>query len=191
MESPSDALASSMVKVAPSVLPEALSLIVPVPVSVAVMPDGASETPRPTVKTSLVSTTSSCVVETVKVWVSLAVPVKESAVVFSSKSVPSTAVESVKLGVTVSPPCTALSSVTVKVMLLPSAALASLIVTAALSFSSIVSVAEFTVNPVALPATPTVSSPSYTLSSVEVSTNVAVPLVLPALILTSKSETAS
>ena len=84
MSPPSSALALLMVTVALSVLFEASSLMVPVPVSVDVTPEGASETLRPTVKVSLVSTTASCVVETVKVLVSLAVPSNESADVFSS-----------------------------------------------------------------------------------------------------------
>ena len=46
---------------------------------------------------------------------------------------PSTDVPSVKPGVTVRPSCTASDNVTVKMMSLPSSALASLIVTAALS----------------------------------------------------------
>ena len=58
-------------------------LIVPVPVSVAVTPDGASETVRPTVKVSAASTFASSVVETVKVLVSALVPVKVNAVVLA------------------------------------------------------------------------------------------------------------
>ena len=53
---------------------------------------------------------------------------------------PSTAVPSVKLGVTVSPPCTALSSVTVKAMESPSDLAASLTVTVAASSLLIVPV---------------------------------------------------
>ena len=81
IELPSDALASLTVTVAPSSL-----LMVPVPVSVEVIRllSVVPEMDRPTVKVSLASTTASSVVETVKVLVSLAVPVKESAVVFSS-----------------------------------------------------------------------------------------------------------
>ena len=58
--------------------------IVPVPVSVAVTPEGALDTDRPTVKVSSASNTASSVVETVKVFVSPFVPVKLSALVFSS-----------------------------------------------------------------------------------------------------------
>ena len=60
------------------------SLIVPVPVSLAVTPDGASETDSPTVNVSSPSTTASSVVDTVNVFVSPFVPVNESADVFSS-----------------------------------------------------------------------------------------------------------
>ena len=88
---------------------------------------------------------------------------------------PSTAVPSVKDGVTVSPPCTASDSVTVKVMDSPSDALASFTVTAALSSSSMVPM------PVSLEVTPlgaletvkltvNVSSASSTASSVVVET---------------------
>ena len=52
-------------------------LIVPVPVSVSFTPGGALETVRSTVKVSGCSTTASSVVETVKVFVSPLVPVKE------------------------------------------------------------------------------------------------------------------
>ena len=81
MPSPSSALASFTVTTAPSSL-----LMVPVPVSVAVtvVPVGASEAVRLTVKVSFASTTVSSVVSTVNVFVSPLVPVKLSAVVFSS-----------------------------------------------------------------------------------------------------------
>ena len=79
MSLPSDALALFTVTTAPSSL-----LMVPVPVSIAVTLSEVPETLRSTVKVSLPSTTASSSVETVKVLVSLAVPVKESAVVFSS-----------------------------------------------------------------------------------------------------------
>ena len=59
-------------------------LMVPAPVSVEVTLSDVPETLKPTVNVSLASTTSSSVVETVKVLVSLAVPVNESAGVFSS-----------------------------------------------------------------------------------------------------------
>ena len=80
MASPSSALASLTVTVAPSSL-----LMVPVPVSVAVtvVPVGAAETVRPTVKVSFASRTASSVVDTVKVWVSPLVPVKVNAVVLA------------------------------------------------------------------------------------------------------------
>ena len=55
--------------------------MVPVPVSVAVTPE--KEAVKLTVKVSLLSTAPSSVVATVKVWVSLTVPLKVSAVVFS------------------------------------------------------------------------------------------------------------
>ena len=77
---PSDALASLMVTVA---VPSSL-LMVPVPVSVAVMLSVVPETDKPTVNVSLASSTASSVVDTVKVSVSPAVPLKVSAVVFSS-----------------------------------------------------------------------------------------------------------
>ena len=79
--SPSSALASAMVTAALSSL-----LMVPVPVSVTVtvVPVGASDTARLTVKVSFASTTVSSVVSTVNVFVSPLVPVKVSAVVFSS-----------------------------------------------------------------------------------------------------------
>ena len=83
MSLPSLALASLIVTVALSALSPA-SLMVPAPVSLAVTPLGASDTLSPTVKVSGCSNTSSSVVETVKVCVSLAVPVKVSAAVFSS-----------------------------------------------------------------------------------------------------------
>ena len=57
------------------------SLMVPVPVSVDVTL--AFETLKPTVKVSLPSTSASSVVCTVKVWVSLAVPMNVNAAVFS------------------------------------------------------------------------------------------------------------
>ena len=72
---PSVALALLIVTAALSSL-----LMVPVPVSVAVMPD--FEAVKPTVKVSLASSTASSVVETEKVLVSPVVPVKLSAVVF-------------------------------------------------------------------------------------------------------------
>ena len=75
--SPSSALASLMVTAALSSL-----LMVPVPVSVEVTPE--FETLNPTVKVSSASSTASSVVETMKVLVSPLVPVKLSAVVFSS-----------------------------------------------------------------------------------------------------------
>ena len=73
---PSDALALLMVTAALSSL-----LIVPVPVSVAVMPD--FEVLKPTVKVSLASNTASSMVDTEKVLVSPFVPLKESAVVLA------------------------------------------------------------------------------------------------------------
>ena len=76
---PSVALASLMVMVAPS-----LSFMVPVPVSVEVMLSVVPETVKPTVNVSLLSRPVSWVVETENVSVSPAVPVKVSAVVFSS-----------------------------------------------------------------------------------------------------------
>ena len=79
MSSPSSAFALFTVTVAPSSL-----LIVPVPVSVAVMLSDVPETLKPTVKVSFASSAASSVVETVKVCVSPFVPVKVSAVVFSS-----------------------------------------------------------------------------------------------------------
>ena len=75
--SPSDALASLMVTVAPS-----SSFMVPVPVSVEVMLSVVPETDKPTVKVSAPSTCVSSVVDTVKVSVSPTVPLKVSAVVF-------------------------------------------------------------------------------------------------------------
>ena len=77
-ESPSLAEASAMVTAALSSL-----VIVPVAVSVAVTVTEVPDTARPTVKVSSASTTASWVVETVKVSVSPAVPVKVSAEVFS------------------------------------------------------------------------------------------------------------
>ena len=62
---------------------ESSFLIVPVPVSVAVTPDGALETARLTVKVSSPSTTASSVVDTVNFLVSFAVPLNESAVVLA------------------------------------------------------------------------------------------------------------
>ena len=76
---PSEALASSIVTSAASSL-----LMVPVPVSVDVTPDGASDTLKLTVKVSLASNTTSAVVATLKLFVSPAVPLKLSAEVFSS-----------------------------------------------------------------------------------------------------------
>ena len=78
IESPSDALPSSIVTSAPSSL-----LIVPVPVSVDVTPAGASETLKPTVKVSSPSSTASSFVATVSVFVSPAVPVKLIPAVFA------------------------------------------------------------------------------------------------------------
>ena len=75
--SPSSALASFTVRVAVSSL-----LMVPVPLSVAITPESPG-TVKPTVKVSSLSVTSSWVVATVKVLVSLAVPVKLSAVVLA------------------------------------------------------------------------------------------------------------
>ena len=60
----------------------------------------------------------------------------------------------------------------------------------ALSLSARVRFTELTVRPVAVPATPMVSSPSYTLSSDDVSLNVPVPVESPAAILTLKLDTA-
>ena len=80
IELPSLALASFTVTVA---LVASSSLIVPVPVSVDVTPEGASETDRPTVKVSVPSTTASSFVDTVNVLVSFAVPVKVSALVLA------------------------------------------------------------------------------------------------------------
>ena len=51
--------------------------------------------------------------------------------------------------------------------------------------------AALTVRSAAVPAMPTVSLPSTTLSSVGVSVNVAVPLVPPAAIVTATSETSA
>ena len=81
MPSPSSASASSMVTSALSSLS-----IVPVAssVSVTVVPVGTSEAVSPTVKVSSPSKTASWVVDTVKLFVSLAVPVKVRAAVFSS-----------------------------------------------------------------------------------------------------------
>ena len=61
----------------------------------------------------------------------------------------------------------------------------------AVSSSVSVIVAELTVRPVEVPATVIVSSPSTLESSVGVSVNVAVPLVSPAAISTSKPVTAA
>ena len=58
-------------------------LIVPVPVSLSVTPGGALDTLKLTVNVSSDSTTPSFVVATVKVWVSLAVPVKAIAAVLA------------------------------------------------------------------------------------------------------------
>ena len=55
--------------------------MVPVPVSVAVTPE--LEEVKLTVKVSLASSMASSLVDTVKVFFSLAVPVKESAVVLA------------------------------------------------------------------------------------------------------------
>ena len=81
MASPSSASASAMVTSAWSSL-----LTVPVASSVSVtdVPAGASEAVRPTVKVSSASSTSSSVVDTVKLCVSPLVPVKVRAAVFSS-----------------------------------------------------------------------------------------------------------
>ena len=75
---PSLALASFTVTAALSSL-----LIVPVPVSLDVMVRDVPDTVRPIVKVSSASKTASSVVETVNVFVSLAVPVKLSAVVLA------------------------------------------------------------------------------------------------------------
>ena len=77
-ESPSTVLASAIVTVALS-----SSVMAPAAVSVAVTPDGASDTLRVTVKVSLPSTASSSMVETVNVCSSPAVPVKLRAAVFA------------------------------------------------------------------------------------------------------------
>ena len=61
----------------------------------------------------------------------------------------------------------------------------------AVSSSVSVRSAPFTVRPVALPATPIVSSPSTTVSCVGVSVNVAVPLVWPFVMVRSKFDTAA
>ena len=61
----------------------------------------------------------------------------------------------------------------------------------AVSSSVSVRSAPFTVSPVALPDTPTVSSPSTSVSCVGVRVNVAVPLVSPSSIVSSKSVTAA
>ena len=57
-------------------------LMVPVPVSVEVTPEGALDTDRLTVKVSSYSTTASSLVDTVKLLVSPFVPLKLSAEVF-------------------------------------------------------------------------------------------------------------
>ncbi len=77
--SPSSALALAIVTVA---LPSSL-VIVPVAVPVAVAVKVVPDTARPTVKVSSGSTTVSSAVDTVKVFVSPAVPVNVSAAVFS------------------------------------------------------------------------------------------------------------
>ena len=59
------------------------SVMVPVAVSVAVTLAEVPDTARPTVKVSLASATVSSVVETVKSWVSPAVPANVRALVFS------------------------------------------------------------------------------------------------------------
>ena len=61
----------------------------------------------------------------------------------------------------------------------------------AVSSSVNVRSAPFTVSPVAVPATPIVSLPSTSVSWVGVRVNVAVPLVVPFVIVRSKSETAA
>ena len=76
--SPSEALASAIVTAGLSSL-----VMVPVAVEVAVTLWVVPETARPTVKVSSPSTSASSVVETSNVCVSLAVPVKVRAVVFS------------------------------------------------------------------------------------------------------------
>ena len=99
---------------------------------------------------------------------------------------PSVAVPSVKLGVTVSPPCTALSRVTVKVIVSPSLAEALSIVTTALpSLSVIVPVAmSLTLTVSVVPDTDRltvkVSSASTTASSLVATANVCVSPALPA-----------
>ena len=77
-ESPSSSVASAIVTAALS-----SSVMVPLAVSVAVTVAVVPETVRPTVKVSFGSTSVSSVVDTVKLWVSPAVPVKVSAEVFS------------------------------------------------------------------------------------------------------------
>ena len=79
IESPSLAEASAIVTVAP---PSSLA-IVPVAVSVAITSAEVPDTVRLTVNVSSASTAVSSVVETVKLWVSPAVPVNVSAAVFS------------------------------------------------------------------------------------------------------------
>ena len=104
---------------------------------------------------------------------------------------PATAVTSVKAASTLRPPCTAVSSVTVKVSVSPSSSLTSSTVTAALSSSVIVTLSPWTVRLPDVPSTLRVSSPSKTASLVGVRSKVALPLVFPALMVTSKSVTAS
>ena len=59
------------------------------------------------------------------------------------------------------------------------------------SSSVMVALVPFTVRPVAVPETLTVSSPSTSVSCFGVRMNVPVPLVLPAAIVTSRSATAA
>ena len=80
---PSSALASAMVTVAPVPVVPSSSRMVPVAVDAAVTVSEAPETLRPTTNVSSASTTASSVVGTVNVCVSPAVPAKVSAVVFS------------------------------------------------------------------------------------------------------------
>ena len=79
--SPSSALASAMVTVAGGAVSSLV--IVPVAVEVAVTLWVVPETARPTVNVSFSSTSVSSVVDTLNVCVSLAVPAKVRAVVFS------------------------------------------------------------------------------------------------------------
>ena len=79
--SPSEALASAIVTAGTGAVSSLV--MVPVAVDVAVTLWVVPETANPTVNVSSLSISESSVVETLKVCVSLAVPVKVSAVVFS------------------------------------------------------------------------------------------------------------